>query len=66
MTLKSTCIMIPAWVSTEKKGFSSKNVFAYRFFIAIANAYTALEAGATHIDTCKAVNLNLVLTILTN
>ena len=23
------------------------------FFIAIANAYTALEAGATHIDTCK-------------
>lgn len=22
-------------------------------FIAIANAYTALEAGATHIDTCK-------------
>lgn len=25
--------------------------------LAIANAYTALEAGATHIDTCMSLNL---------
>ena len=39
-----------------KKSF--KTFFPYcSFFLAIANAYTALEAGATHIDTCKLSNL---------
>ena len=33
--------------------------------LAIANAYTALEAGATHIDTCKSSNLYGVDLILT-
>ena len=36
----------------KKKSFF-RNPFAYCSFLAIANAYTALEAGATHIDTCK-------------
>ena len=37
----------------KKRVFLSKIPFAYCSFLAIANAYTALEAGATHIDTCK-------------
>lgn len=30
--------------------------------MAIANAYTALEAGATHIDTCKSMSLGRIFT----
>ena len=44
--------MTLAWVSTYKKTFF-RNPLRLLFFLAIANAYTALEAGATHIDTCK-------------
>ena len=40
-------------------------VWCFILFLAIANAYTALEAGATHIDTCKSLDLcgnDLILT----
>lgn len=45
--------MILAWVSVPIEIFLEtfrSNVLL--FSLAIANAYTALEAGATHIDTC--------------
>jgi len=53
-------------MGTPNPYFLLASPFSYLFillFIAIANAYTALEAGATHIDTCKppscSVNLSL-------
>lgn len=52
VTSRSTCTMIPEWVRAEFVVATRRLHLIMRSLNqAIANAYTALEAGATHIDT---------------